>query len=94
MKCKWCSTDGLQWKQVEGHWRLCYADGSHHLCRATREKLAKKIDRKPFWNEKALAKWEAEQPKPPPPPKEPFSYSHPWFNFLDAGEHVMEEAIP
>ena len=96
MRCQYCETDGLHWaKDALGKWRLHYADNSLHLCRVTREKLAKAIKPKqPFWDEKALANWKAKQSKPPPPPKEPFSLSDPWFNFLDAGEQVLAEAIP
>jgi hypothetical protein len=81
--CKFCFVDGLRWgKDALGKWVLFYESGQRHLCRPTREKIAKKIKKAEFWDLKGLAKWEAKQPKPEPPP-EPFDFTHPWFGFLD-----------
>jgi len=106
--CKLCKTDGLVWKSTEGRWKLYYSSGDPHLCRPTREKLAKKIQRRltseEFWNMPQLLKWEASQPKPEPiPPEALWNYTHPWFSFLDAGDprpkskksgKVLEDFVP
>lgn len=51
-----------------------------------------------FWDMPALLKWEARRIRPEPPPPERADGSidiwHPYFNFLDQGENVIEEAIP
>jgi hypothetical protein len=89
ISCKFCGVDGLSWKQVAGKWLLIYPSGQTHLCRQTREKIAKKIAKptaESVWDLKALAKWEAKQPVPEPPPREPFAFTDPWFNFLDGGD--------
>jgi len=95
MKCAYCDTEGLHWaKDALGKWRLHYQTGDLHTCRATREKIAKAIPKKPFWNEKALAKWEAEQPKPPPPPPPEalYDYNHAWWSWLDDNEPLNRRA--
>ena len=79
--CQYCKVDGLQWKQLEGRWRLYYESGQPHLCRATRDKLLKAVARpkQSFWNEKELEKWRKRQPVTPPMPAEG---SPEWFTWL------------
>ena len=46
--CQFCKTDNLRWKETEGGWKLFYESGQQHLCRATRDKIAKSIKVKPI----------------------------------------------
>jgi hypothetical protein len=84
--CRWCHTDGLQWKQIDGRWRLIYPSGQSHLCRATRDKLVKSIakPKQEFWDMEAVRKWEARRPKKEPMPAEAMNdFKHPYWNWLD-----------
>lgn len=93
MICKWCKTPNLQWKEVAGRWALFYETGQRHLCRATRDKLVKKIGRmtpEQFWSPEAFKQPEKKMDYPPMPE----NFRDSWWNFLDAGEKVVAEAIP
>ena len=76
--CRWCKTDNLSWREVEGRWRLCYPNGTLHLCITTRTKIAKHIPKPNKELEKRHAIEDAKPWKPPPE-----DYRDPWYKFLD-----------
>src|SRR6185369_11909593 len=105
--CQYCKTDGLTWRQIEGRWRLHYSSGQPHTCRATRDKLAKKIPRNrlEIGFTKEGVKWIMAHPKLPleTPPAD---YTHPWWSWLDndirpqiartnaAKQEMFQEMVP
>jgi hypothetical protein len=90
--CKHCFVDGLQWKQLNGRWRLFYESGQPHTCIATRATIAKSIP-KPYscrtQEEQLLIGWSKAALKlKTPETVVPLTddYRHPSWDFLDGGE--------
>jgi len=101
--CQYCKVDGLHWRQVEGRWRLAYESGGLHLCRATRDKIAKSITVKPIGPptfEEHLKKhftregvtWMLRR-KPKPVEIPPADWNDPFYDFLD-GETRKTDSRP
>ncbi len=90
--CKHCGVPNLQWRNIEGRWRL-YRGDSPHICGPQRRQRAVEA-----WSQGAY-EW---KPKPVEacPPEAEFNYSHAWWDWLDtvvdprAKGNVLKELVP
>ena len=108
--CSYCQAFGLEWRQIDGRWRL-YAGDSPHICGPERRARAvqawskgaysrvPKITPKMVWSKEAFA-WKPKSQEPCPPAAE-WDLSHPWWAWLDGisdprqkGSNVLKELVP